>query len=116
MRLIKYILCTCCSLKKKNIIFHFSKIDHVYLLGSQFASLLSLCFKVWYQKGLFPSEPVFVPSPDAVEEDDGVILSVVVTPTEVKVMGHYIAHMTSEIIKYDLTELGFHKEIPRSRL
>ncbi|XP_055798909.1 carotenoid-cleaving dioxygenase, mitochondrial-like isoform X3 [Salvelinus fontinalis] len=40
--------------------------------------------KVWYQKGLFPSEPVFVPSPDAVEEDDGVILSVVVTPTEDK--------------------------------
>uniref|UniRef100_A0A8C7N4P6 Carotenoid-cleaving dioxygenase, mitochondrial n=1 Tax=Oncorhynchus kisutch TaxID=8019 RepID=A0A8C7N4P6_ONCKI len=40
--------------------------------------------KVWYQKGLFPSEPVFIPSPDAVEEDDGVILSVVVTPTEDK--------------------------------
>ncbi|XP_029557543.1 beta,beta-carotene 9',10'-oxygenase isoform X3 [Salmo trutta] len=40
--------------------------------------------KVWYQKGLFPSEPVFVPSPEAVEEDDGVILSVVVTPTEDK--------------------------------
>ncbi|KAL0993793.1 hypothetical protein UPYG_G00114000 [Umbra pygmaea] len=38
--------------------------------------------KVWYKKGLFPSEPVFVPSPEAVEEDDGVILSVVVTPNE----------------------------------
>ncbi|XP_034539680.1 beta,beta-carotene 9',10'-oxygenase-like isoform X2 [Notolabrus celidotus] len=41
-------------------------------------------FKVWYQKGFYPSEPVFVPSPDAVEEDDGVILSVVLTPSEDK--------------------------------
>ncbi|XP_061818276.1 carotenoid-cleaving dioxygenase, mitochondrial isoform X2 [Nerophis lumbriciformis] len=40
--------------------------------------------KVWYQKGLFPSEPVFVPSPDAVEEDDGVILSVVLSPSQDK--------------------------------
>ncbi|XP_061608841.1 carotenoid-cleaving dioxygenase, mitochondrial-like [Phyllopteryx taeniolatus] len=38
--------------------------------------------KVWYQKGLFPSQPVFVPSPDAVEEDDGVILSVVLSPSQ----------------------------------
>ncbi|XP_063059565.1 carotenoid-cleaving dioxygenase, mitochondrial [Engraulis encrasicolus] len=38
----------------------------------------------WYQPGLFPSEPVFVPSPDAIDEDDGVILSVVVNPTEDK--------------------------------
>ncbi|XP_056141019.1 carotenoid-cleaving dioxygenase, mitochondrial-like [Lampris incognitus] len=41
-------------------------------------------FKVWYRKGFYPSEPVFVPSPDAVEEDDGVILSVVLTPSEDK--------------------------------
>ncbi|XP_042286030.1 beta,beta-carotene 9',10'-oxygenase-like [Thunnus albacares] len=40
--------------------------------------------KVWYQKGFYPSEPVFVPSPDAVEEDDGVILSVVLTPSQDK--------------------------------
>ncbi|XP_066514617.1 carotenoid-cleaving dioxygenase, mitochondrial [Hoplias malabaricus] len=39
-------------------------------------------FKVWHQPGLYPSEPVFVPSPDAEEEDDGVILSVVITPTK----------------------------------
>ncbi|KAJ8343112.1 hypothetical protein SKAU_G00330400 [Synaphobranchus kaupii] len=38
--------------------------------------------KVWQHPGLFPSEPVFVPSPDATEEDDGVILSVVITPTQ----------------------------------
>ncbi|XP_057676670.1 carotenoid-cleaving dioxygenase, mitochondrial-like isoform X2 [Corythoichthys intestinalis] len=41
-------------------------------------------FKVWYQKGLFPSEPVFVPSPNALEEDDGVILSVVLSPSQDK--------------------------------
>ncbi|XP_041656577.1 beta,beta-carotene 9',10'-oxygenase-like [Cheilinus undulatus] len=40
--------------------------------------------KVWYQKGFYPSEPVFVPSPDAVEEDEGVILSVVLTPSQDK--------------------------------
>ncbi|XP_036380746.1 beta,beta-carotene 9',10'-oxygenase-like [Megalops cyprinoides] len=38
--------------------------------------------KVWHHPGLYPSEPVFVPSPDAKEEDDGVILSVVITPTQ----------------------------------
>ncbi|XP_040007461.1 beta,beta-carotene 9',10'-oxygenase-like isoform X1 [Xiphias gladius] len=40
--------------------------------------------KVWCQKGFYPSEPVFVPSPDAVDEDDGVILSVVLTPSQDK--------------------------------
>ncbi|XP_061682546.1 beta-carotene oxygenase 2b [Syngnathoides biaculeatus] len=42
------------------------------------------CMKVWEQPGLYPSEPVFVPSPDATEEDDGVILSVVITPNKDK--------------------------------
>ncbi|XP_054610852.1 carotenoid-cleaving dioxygenase, mitochondrial isoform X1 [Dunckerocampus dactyliophorus] len=40
--------------------------------------------KVWYHKGLFPSEPIFVPAPDAVEEDDGVILSVILSPSQDK--------------------------------
>ncbi|CAL8267735.1 unnamed protein product [Merluccius merluccius] len=40
--------------------------------------------KVWSQQGFYPSEPVFVPAPDAVEEDDGVILSVVLTPSQDK--------------------------------
>uniref|UniRef100_A0A6Q2ZDL9 Beta-carotene oxygenase 2b n=1 Tax=Esox lucius TaxID=8010 RepID=A0A6Q2ZDL9_ESOLU len=40
--------------------------------------------KVWEHPGLYPSEPVFVPSPDATEEDDGVILSVVITPNKDK--------------------------------
>ncbi|XP_049582717.1 beta-carotene oxygenase 2b [Syngnathus scovelli] len=40
--------------------------------------------KVWEQPGLYPSEPVFIPTPDATEEDDGVILSVVITPNKDK--------------------------------
>ncbi|XP_045906740.1 beta-carotene oxygenase 1, like [Micropterus dolomieu] len=34
----------------------------------------------WQQENCFPSEPVFVASPGAVEEDDGVILSSVISP------------------------------------
>uniref|UniRef100_A0A8C9W6A2 Carotenoid-cleaving dioxygenase, mitochondrial n=1 Tax=Scleropages formosus TaxID=113540 RepID=A0A8C9W6A2_SCLFO len=40
--------------------------------------------KVWQQPGFYPSEPIFIPSPGATEEDDGVILSVVITPTQEK--------------------------------
>uniref|UniRef100_A0A3Q0RBV4 Beta-carotene oxygenase 2b n=1 Tax=Amphilophus citrinellus TaxID=61819 RepID=A0A3Q0RBV4_AMPCI len=40
--------------------------------------------KVWEHPGLYPSEPVFVPSPNATEEDDGVIMSVVITPDKDK--------------------------------
>ncbi|AWO98473.1 Hypothetical protein SMAX5B_008472 [Scophthalmus maximus] len=40
--------------------------------------------KVWEQPGLYPSEPVFVPAPNATEEDDGVIMSVIITPNQDK--------------------------------
>jgi len=40
--------------------------------------------KVWEQPGFYPSEPVFVPSPNATEEDDGVVMSVVITPNKDK--------------------------------
>uniref|UniRef100_A0A3Q2CD48 Beta-carotene oxygenase 2b n=1 Tax=Cyprinodon variegatus TaxID=28743 RepID=A0A3Q2CD48_CYPVA len=40
--------------------------------------------KVWDHPGLYPSEPIFVPRPNATEEDDGVILSVVITPNKDK--------------------------------
>lgn len=33
--------------------------------------------KTWFQPGAYPGEPVFVPAPDAHDEDDGVLLSVV---------------------------------------
>ncbi|NXN12084.1 BCDO2 oxygenase, partial [Indicator maculatus] len=39
-------------------------------------------FKIWQEDGSYPSEPVFVPVPNATAEDSGVILSVVVSPTE----------------------------------
>ncbi|TNN01448.1 hypothetical protein fugu_010830 [Takifugu bimaculatus] len=42
----------------------------------------SKSMKVWEQPGFYPSEPIFVPSPGAAEEDDGVILSVVITPNK----------------------------------
>lgn len=40
--------------------------------------------KVWRYPGLYPSEPVFVASPRATEEDDGVVLSVIITPRKEK--------------------------------
>lgn len=48
-----------------------------------FMSNYCIVSQVWEQPGLYPSEPVFVPSPNATEEDDGVILSVVITPNTV---------------------------------
>lgn len=42
-----------------------------------------MLWQVWKHAGMYPSEPIFVPSPGAVEEDDGVILSVVITPNQV---------------------------------
>ncbi|XP_028851224.1 beta-carotene 15, 15-dioxygenase 2, like isoform X2 [Denticeps clupeoides] len=40
--------------------------------------------KSWRHPGLFPSEPIFVPAPNASEEDDGVVMSVVITPRQEK--------------------------------
>ncbi|KAM4703961.1 carotenoid-cleaving dioxygenase, mitochondrial-like isoform 2-T2 [Rhinophrynus dorsalis] len=39
---------------------------------------------VWQEDGFYPSEPVFLPCPDATEEDSGVIMSVVLTPHQEK--------------------------------
>ncbi|KAM9801198.1 carotenoid-cleaving dioxygenase, mitochondrial-like [Neosynchiropus ocellatus] len=46
--------------------------------------LREMQMKVWDHAGLYPSEPVFVPAPGATEEDDGVLLSVVITPEKDK--------------------------------
>ncbi|KAM8927667.1 carotenoid-cleaving dioxygenase, mitochondrial-like [Pelodytes ibericus] len=72
---------------------HYSKYNtkhYRYLYGCGFqhivgSSLVKLDletkqFLVWQEDGFYPSEPVFIPSPDSYEEDDGVILSAVVTP------------------------------------
>jgi beta,beta-carotene 9',10'-dioxygenase len=37
--------------------------------------------KVWRQSNTYPGEPIFVPAPNSMTEDDGVILSVVLNPT-----------------------------------
>ncbi|XP_068186443.1 carotenoid-cleaving dioxygenase, mitochondrial [Antennarius striatus] len=57
-----------------------------HLLGDSLLKmdLMDKTLKVWYQSGFYPSEPAFVPSPDATEEDDGVVLSVVLTPSQDK--------------------------------
>ncbi|XP_056400753.1 carotenoid-cleaving dioxygenase, mitochondrial-like isoform X1 [Hyla sarda] len=40
--------------------------------------------KVWQEDGFYPSEPVFVASPHSCDEDDGVLLSAVVSPRQDK--------------------------------
>uniref|UniRef100_A0A8C7E6P4 Retinoid isomerohydrolase n=1 Tax=Naja naja TaxID=35670 RepID=A0A8C7E6P4_NAJNA len=35
---------------------------------------------VWQEPDTYPSEPIFVPQPEAIEEDDGIILSIVISP------------------------------------
>ncbi|KAF4792296.1 DEP domain-containing protein 1A [Turdus rufiventris] len=35
---------------------------------------------VWQEPDAYPSEPIFVSHPDALEEDDGVVLSIVISP------------------------------------
>lgn len=64
---------------------------------------MSNCYifsKVWEQPGLYPSEPVFVPSPNATEEDDGVILSVVITPNKV---GQVLSSLLDKIFVFKHT-------------
>ncbi|XP_066495460.1 carotenoid-cleaving dioxygenase, mitochondrial isoform X2 [Tiliqua scincoides] len=38
--------------------------------------------KIWKEDSMYPSEPVFVPEPNAAAEDGGIILSVVLTPRQ----------------------------------
>ena len=37
--------------------------------------------ELWREEGTFPGEPIFVPRPGGVKEDDGVLLSVVLAGT-----------------------------------
>ncbi|XP_054854612.1 carotenoid-cleaving dioxygenase, mitochondrial [Eublepharis macularius] len=61
--------------------------------------------KIWQEKGTYPSEPVFVPNPNATAEDSGVILSVVITPKENQ--GTFLLILDAE----KFTELG-RAEVP----
>jgi beta,beta-carotene 9',10'-dioxygenase len=38
--------------------------------------------QTWYETGMYPGEPVYIPAPDAAGEDDGVVLSVVLNGDE----------------------------------
>ncbi|KAE8592642.1 hypothetical protein XENTR_v10018831 [Xenopus tropicalis] len=57
-----------------------------HLIGSSLikVDIQTKKLKIWQEEGFYPSEPVFVSSPDLKEEDSGVILSVVVTPHQEK--------------------------------
>ncbi|XP_075047214.1 carotenoid-cleaving dioxygenase, mitochondrial isoform X2 [Mixophyes fleayi] len=57
-----------------------------HLIGSCLVKIdvVTKGLRIWQEDGFYPSEPVFVPSPDSSEEDDGVILSAVVTPHQDK--------------------------------
>ncbi|XP_060107652.1 carotenoid-cleaving dioxygenase, mitochondrial-like [Heteronotia binoei] len=61
--------------------------------------------KIWKEKGMYPSEPVFVPDPKATGEDSGVILSVVITPKQNQ--GTFLLILDAE----KFTELG-RAEVP----
>jgi len=63
------------------------KYKYAYFAGAKYlvASLLVKTnvetgdFKVWVKEGHYPSEPVFVPNPNGEDEDDGVVLSTVLS-------------------------------------
>ncbi|XP_032084876.1 beta,beta-carotene 9',10'-oxygenase-like isoform X2 [Thamnophis elegans] len=62
--------------------------------------------KIWREKGMYPSEPIFVPEPGSLgAEDKGVILSVVLTPKQNE--GSFLLVLDAE----NFTELG-RTEIP----
>lgn len=73
------------SLIKMDVHSKSMKVTLERLLGLDVRSKLTFMFspEVWEEPGFYPSEPVFVPSPNAAEEDDGVVLSVVITPEKV---------------------------------
>ncbi|XP_066548582.1 retinoid isomerohydrolase [Amia ocellicauda] len=56
---------------------------------------------VWQEPDSYPSEPIFVETPDAVEEDDGVILTIVVNPGAAQRPG-YLLILNAK----DLTEIA----------
>ncbi|XP_070538189.1 carotenoid-cleaving dioxygenase, mitochondrial-like [Ptychodera flava] len=60
----------------------------------------SKTFKVWEEKGYMPSEPVFIGSPSATGEDDGVVLSAVLTSDRAK--PNFLVVLNGK----DFTELG----------
>ncbi len=66
----------------------------------------------WYEPGSYPVEAVFVPSPSAAREDDGILLSLVLEPaTETSFLLVLDAHDLSEICRARVPHpipFGFH--------
>ncbi|KAM4023602.1 retinoid isomerohydrolase-like [Anomaloglossus baeobatrachus] len=60
---------------------------------------------VWQEPNTYPSEPIFVPTPDALEEDDGVILSVAIAPA--------VGHKPSFLLILDAKDMS---EIARAEV
>ncbi|QLG27854.1 carotenoid oxygenase family protein [Halorarum halophilum] len=56
----------------------------------------------WRESGTYPGEPVFVPAPDADDEDDGVLLSVLLEPSEDR----------SVLVCFDAATLSEHGRAP----
>lgn len=83
------ILCEGAELPRINYDFNGKKHRYVYITGVELTPVPTVVMKFdvdtrqmleWKEDNCWPSELVFVPSPNAIEEDDGVVLSVVVCP------------------------------------
>uniref|UniRef100_A0A8C5SWH6 Carotenoid-cleaving dioxygenase, mitochondrial n=1 Tax=Laticauda laticaudata TaxID=8630 RepID=A0A8C5SWH6_LATLA len=90
---------------------HYSGKKYRYFYGCGFGHVVGDCLikvdtetkemKIWREKGMYPSEPIFVPEPDSSEtEDKGVILSVVLTPKQNE--GSFLLVLDAQ----NFTELG----------
>uniref|UniRef100_A0A8C6XCA7 Carotenoid-cleaving dioxygenase, mitochondrial n=1 Tax=Naja naja TaxID=35670 RepID=A0A8C6XCA7_NAJNA len=95
---------------------HYSGKKYRYFYGCGFGHVVGDCLikvdtetkemKIWREKGMYPSEPIFVPEPDSSgAEDKGVILSVVLTPKQNE--GSFLLVLDAQ----EFTELG-RTEIP----
>ncbi|KAM3830426.1 carotenoid-cleaving dioxygenase, mitochondrial isoform 1-T1 [Vipera latastei] len=94
---------------------HYCGKKYRYFYGCSFGHLIgdslikvdteSKEMKMWREKGMYPSEPIFVPEPGSSAEDKGVILSVVLTPKQNQ--GSFLLVLDAE----NFAELG-RTEIP----
>uniref|UniRef100_W5M8E4 Beta-carotene oxygenase 1 n=1 Tax=Lepisosteus oculatus TaxID=7918 RepID=W5M8E4_LEPOC len=77
------------ELPRINYDFNGKKHRYVYVTGVELSPVPTKIMKLdvetkqmveWSEENCWPSEPVFIPAPNPLEEDDGVVLSVVVCP------------------------------------
>ncbi|XP_030621009.1 beta,beta-carotene 15,15'-dioxygenase [Chanos chanos] len=81
------VLCEGVELPRINYDFNGQKHRYAYMTGVEMSSVATKIMKFdvetkkqteWRGENCWPSEPVFIPTPDGVEEDDGVILTSVI--------------------------------------